>query len=71
MKTIWIMTSRKSKKSKSDKGSSDSALRSAMLKQIMPKLSGDRGKELALAFQAGDKKKIRAALLEIVNELTQ
>lgn len=44
-------------------------LRSQMLKQVMPKLSGERGKALEQAFADKDKDKIRKILTEITDEL--
>ena len=58
--------SRRSKKSKSP----DAEARSLMLKAIMPKLSGERGKQLANAFVDGDKETIRKVLTDITNELS-
>ena len=58
--------SRRSKKGKSP----EAEARSTMLKAIMPKLSGDRGKELATAFVAGDKETIRKILTDITDELS-
>jgi hypothetical protein len=40
-----------------------------MLKKVMPKFSGDRGKALEKAFAAEDSDTIRKILSEITNEL--
>jgi hypothetical protein len=49
--------------------SPEAAARSTMLKAVMPKLSGDRGKELASAFENADADKVRSVMTDIANEL--
>ena len=45
-------------------------LRSKMLKKVMPKLSGERGKKLELAFENNDVDEIQKIMQTITKELS-
>lgn len=68
MKSLELFLSESRRKSSK---SPDAQARSTMLKAVMPKLSGERGKELANAFVNEDKEKVKSILTEIANELGQ
>lgn len=46
-------------------------LRSNMLKKVMPKLSGERGKKLELAFENNDADEIQKIMQDITKELVE
>ena len=69
MKTLTVNISSGLFQSTSRGASRSSNLRSQMLKQIMPKFSGDRGKALEKAFAEKNSDQIRAILMEITSEL--
>ena len=52
------------------KGKGSGNARSKMLKQIMPKFSGERGKRLEVAFAEKNKQEIFKIMSEITKELS-
>lgn len=65
MKTLQVSIVSTSISGKKDNG------RSRMLKAVMPKLSGDQGKELAQAFEDEDGEKVGAIMHKIADELKE
>lgn len=67
MQNIQIfITESRGKKGGRSKASSN---RSALLKAIMPHLSGNAGDELAESYVSGDKEKVKSTLIEVIKKV--